>query len=127
MKTTTEIKQLKKGRYIIIDDAPCKVVNISVSAPGKHGHAKVRLEAIGIFDNQKRVIVKPAHATVEVPTIDKRVGTIISVSRETVQVLDPVSYETIEIEIPSDFKDELVTGTEISYWIVLGRYLLKPK
>ncbi|EQD40574.1 translation initiation factor IF-5A, partial [mine drainage metagenome] len=42
------MKEIKVGRYIIIDGIPCKVVNIDVSSPGKHGSAKMRVTAIGI-------------------------------------------------------------------------------
>ena len=43
-------KELKQGKYVLIDDIPCRIVNIESSKPGKHGSAKVRLVAIGIFD-----------------------------------------------------------------------------
>ena len=49
MKELSEIRNLKVNRYIIIDDEPCKIVSISTSKPGKHGEAKARIEAIGVF------------------------------------------------------------------------------
>jgi len=41
------VKDVKEGRFILIDNVPCKVVEIETSAPGKHGSAKVRITAIG--------------------------------------------------------------------------------
>jgi len=35
-----EIRTLKVGRYIVIDDEPCKLVEYTTSKPGKHGEAK---------------------------------------------------------------------------------------
>jgi translation initiation factor 5A precursor (eIF-5A) len=48
------MKEIKVGRYIIIDGIPCKVVSIDVSSPGKHGSAKMRVTAIGILTVRRR-------------------------------------------------------------------------
>ena len=59
------IGSLQIGNYIIIDGAACTVSNMQVSRPGKHGHAKVRLDAVGIVDGRKRQIVMPGHDEIE--------------------------------------------------------------
>ena len=59
MKEQTEIGKIKEGRYIVIDDEPCRVIGIATSKPGKHGAAKARIDALGIFDGVKRSIVHP--------------------------------------------------------------------
>jgi len=51
-----EAKQFRKGDFIMIDDVPCRVVDISLSKPGKHGSAKARIIAVGIIDGKKREI-----------------------------------------------------------------------
>ncbi|MGA7076452.1 MAG: translation initiation factor IF-5A, partial [Halobacteriota archaeon] len=66
MKEQTEIRTLKVGRYIIIDDEPSTIVSLATSKPGKHGSAKARIDAIGVFDGQKRSIVQPVSAKVYV-------------------------------------------------------------
>lgn len=53
MKELTEARTLKEGRYVLIDEEPCTIVNITTSKPGKHGAAKARIEGIGVFDSQK--------------------------------------------------------------------------
>ena len=73
METTVEeVKKCREGKFILIDDAPCKVTSLKTSKPGKHGEAKARLEAVGIFDHQKRVIVKPAGHKVRIPIVVKK-------------------------------------------------------
>ena len=62
MKEQTEIGKLKEGRYMVIEDEPCRIVGISISKPGKHGAAKSRIEAVGIFDGVKRSVVQPVSA-----------------------------------------------------------------
>ena len=51
------IGTLTKGNYIVIDGAACRVTGTQTSRPGKHGHAKVRLEANGLIDGKKRMIL----------------------------------------------------------------------
>lgn len=43
----------RKGTNIILKDKPCKVVEMSTSKTGKHGHAKVNFTGIDIFTGKK--------------------------------------------------------------------------
>jgi len=121
MKELAEVRTLKVNRYMIIDDEPCKIVSISTSKPGKHGEAKARIEAIGVFDGQKRSVVKPVTHKVGVPIIDKRTAQVVALMGENVQLMDMETYETFEIPIPDEYKGKLKPGSEISYLIALGR------
>ncbi|CAJ1027286.1 hypothetical protein IOCL1545_000461000, partial [Leishmania shawi] len=44
---------LKKGGYVCINGRPCKVIDLSVSKTGKHGHAKVSIVATDIFTGNR--------------------------------------------------------------------------
>ena len=116
---------VKKGDTVVLDGAPCNVTNIQVSRPGKHGHAKVRLEGVGIIDGKKRQIVMPGHDDVEIPLVDKRNAQILSVSGDTANVMDMESYETFDVKIPNELKKEVAEGKNILYWILMGEKLLK--
>lgn len=122
--TRTAIKNLKRGRYCVIDGEPCKVLSMTTSVPGKHGAAKARLEAIGIFDNKRRSIVKPAHTEIEVPIVDKRVGQVLSISGNTAQLMDMETYETFDATIPEEVKGSIKEGGEVAYWIIMGRRMI---
>ncbi|MCD6237001.1 MAG: translation initiation factor IF-5A [Thermoplasmata archaeon] len=121
MKEMAEVRELKVNRYIIIDGEPCKIVSITTSKPGKHGEAKARIEAIGVFDGQKRSIVHPVKHKVQVPIIDKRTAQVISIMGDTVQLMDLETYDTFEMPIPEEFKGKLETGKEIQYVEALGK------
>lgn len=121
MKELAEIRTLKENRYMIIDDEPCKIVSITTSKPGKHGEAKARIEAIGVFDGQKRSVVSPVTHKVHVPIIDKRTGQVVALMGDNVQIMDLDTYETFEMPIPDEYKGKLEPGKEISYLIALGR------
>jgi len=122
MKELAEVRTLRVNRYMIIDDEPCKIMSISTSKPGKHGEAKARIEAIGIFDGQKRSVVHPVKHKVHVPIIDKRSAQILSLlGSDTVQLMDLETYETFEMPIPDDLKGKLEPGSEILYLQALGK------
>ena len=121
MKELAEVRTLKVNRYLIIDDEPCKIKSISTSKPGKHGEAKARIEAVGVFDGQKRSVVKPVTHKVGVPIIDKRNAQVVALMGDNVQLMDMETYETFEMPIPDEYKGKLEPGTEVSYLIALGR------
>lgn len=121
MKELAEVRTLRVNRYMIIDDEPCKIMSISTSKPGKHGEAKARIEAIGIFDGQKRSVVHPVKHKIHVPIIDKRNAQVVAIMGENVQLMDLETYETFEMPIPEEYKDKLEPGKEISYLEALGR------
>jgi len=118
----TELGKLKPGNLVVIDGEPCKVVSIDKSKVGKHGSAKVRLVAIGVFDGVKRSIVGPVDSQVEIPIINKRTAQVIAIS-DVIQLMDLETYEVFETLIPEDeeLKSKLEPGVNVEYWEILGR------
>src|SRR3989338_6162978 len=88
---------LRKGDTIIIDEAPCKITDTATSRPGKHGHAKINLTAVGILDGKKRNLVMPGHDKVEAPIIEKKSAQVLSIVGDKANVMDTESYETFEM------------------------------
>lgn len=124
-KKSVSVGGLQKGNYVIIDGAACKVTSLQVSRPGKHGHAKVRLEAVGILDDKKRAVVMPGHDNIDTPIIDKRTAQVLSISGKTANVMDAETYETFDLEIPDELKGEVVEGINILYWVILEDRVMK--
>lgn len=125
---TAAIKDCKPGSYIVIEGEACKVVSMIKSKPGKHGSAKVRLDAIGIFDDKKRSLLKPAGATVDVPIIEKKKAQVISISGDIVQLMDLQTYETFECSIPAEFRERITPGSEgaeVMYWQIGNKKQIK--
>jgi translation initiation factor 5A len=121
MKTLNEVRNLRVNGYMIIDDEPCKILSISTSKPGKHGEAKARIEAVGLFDGQKRSVVHPVKHKVGVPMIDKRQAQVITASGDSAQIMDLETYETFDILVDEEFQGKLEAGAEINYMIALDR------
>lgn len=93
---------LKPGNYVLIDGYVCQVKSMEKSKPGKHGSMKARVVAIGVFDQQKRNLLKPGDATVEVPIINKRNGVVVAIMGNDVQVMDSANYENFNCQKPKE-------------------------
>ena len=124
-KKLVSIGSLKKGDTAIIDDAPCKITDVTISRPGKHGHAKVNLTAVGILDQKKRNIVLPGHDKIEVPIIEKKNAQVLSISGNKANVMDSETYETFDMDIPDELKAEVHEGVEVLYWTIMGTKVMK--
>jgi translation initiation factor 5A len=122
--TRSAIKNLQPGKFCIIDDEPCKVLSVTTSVPGKHGGAKARLEAVGIFDGKRRSIVKPADTEIEIPIVEKKVGQVVAISGETAQLMDMETYETFDAPVPEELKGSIAQGQEVLYWVLMGRKMI---
>lgn len=121
MKEQTEVGKLKEGRYVLIDDEPCKILSIATSKPGKHGAAKARIDAVGIFDGSKRSIVQPVSAKTYVPVVERKAGQVISISGNNAQLMDMADYSNFEIIIPEELMGSIEVGKEITYIESMGK------
>jgi len=118
------MKEIKVGRFIVIDGVPCKVVDIETSSPGKHGSAKMRVTAIGIFDGQKKTILKPSDGDAETPVINKPRAQVVSVQGSTVQLMDETTYEIFELPIPEELMGKVREGTVVELLEAMGRRIV---
>lgn len=116
---------LKAGRYVIFEGIACIVRDVQTSKTGKHGHAKARIEAIGIMDGRKIIKVLPGGDPVDVPIIEKKTAQVLSIQENKASVMDMETYETFELEIPEDLKDTVKEGVQVMYWTVLDQKLMK--
>jgi len=121
MKDQVEIRSLKEGKYILIDEEPCVIKSMTHSKTGKHGSAKSRIDAIGIFDGTKRSIIAPVTEKIYVPIVERKNGQVLSVSGDVVQIMDNADYSTLELKIPEELKGKIVAGKDISYLISMGK------
>ena len=124
MTKPVDVGELRVGGYMMIEGEPCRIMDITKSKPGKHGSAKARIVAIGVFDNQKRQFVKPVDSGAEVPIIDKRAGQVFAINPNGVQIMDLETYEYLDAPFPDEEdvpKSKLISGAEIEYWKILGK------
>lgn len=70
---------LRKNGFVVIKGRPCKIVDMSTSKTGKHGHAKVHLVAIDIFTGKKLEDLSPSTHNMDVPVVVRKEYTLVSV------------------------------------------------
>ncbi len=118
-----EVRELKRGKLVVIGGEPCKIMSIQVAKTGKHGSAKARIEGIGIFDDQKRSFVSPVDSRVEIPILERKSAQVLAFMGKDVQLMDLATYETSEIPMPKeeDIRNALVEGAEVEYVETMGR------
>ena len=126
MSTKMEsVGSLQKGGYVVLEGAACRVADIQVSKSGKHGHSKVRLTAVGLVDEKKRVTIMPGHDSVEVPIVEKKTAQILSIHDNIANVMDSENYETFDLKIPEELKGQVTEGVSVLYWLVLDDKVMK--
>jgi translation initiation factor 5A len=116
---------LKEGGYVMMGGAACRIVGMQISKPGKHGHAKIRMEAIGLIDNKRRIEVMPGHDNMEVPIVEKKNAQVLSVANDFANVMDTETFETFDLKIPEEMKETCVAGVTVMYWIILDDKIMK--
>jgi len=51
----------------------------------------------------------------------------LSIAGDKANVMDMKSYETFDLDIPEDLKDQVKEGDQVNYWIILGKKVLRSK
>ncbi len=113
-KKFEQISFLREGNYLLIDGFVCQIREIERSKPGKHGAAKARITGIGVFDDQKRTLMKSTGADHEVPIVNRGSAQVVAVMGDVIQIMDTASYETFDVPKPKDISG-LTGGAEVEY------------
>jgi translation initiation factor 5A len=112
--------EAKPGTTILIEGEGYAVKSNDISKTGKHGASKCRIEAIGVFNDKKKVIAVPGHERFEVPMINKRKAQILTIGDTTASVMDLESFETVDLPFPEELRAELEPEKQIEYWEIEG-------
>merc|ERR1712233_159501 len=98
----SQASALRKGGHVIIRDTPCKIVDMSTSKTGKHGHAKVHMVALDIFDGKKLEDICPSTHNMECPIVKRTEYQLIDIDEEGYCSLMDDSGETRDDLKPID-------------------------
>src|SRR3989344_6701409 len=112
--------QAKSGSVIMIDGEAFTVRSNDKSKSGKHGAAKCRSEAIGIFSDKKKILAVSGAERFDVPLIEKKKAQVLSVGEGTASIMDLESYETIDVAFGEELKDAIAVEKQVEYWDVEG-------
>ncbi|MFH1306164.1 MAG: translation initiation factor IF-5A [Candidatus Micrarchaeota archaeon] len=124
-KVFASAKELKVGKYLLIDGVPCRIASMDKSKPGKHGAAKLRIVAIGIFDGAKRNWLGSSDSDVEIPMIDRSNAQIVAVNGNVAQLMDTRTFETFELTIPEEMASDAEPGKEAELLVAMGKRVIQ--
>ena len=86
---------------MMIKGFPCKVLNISVSKTGKHGHAKCNFTATDIFTGKKYEDMIPSTHGTTVPIVNKSDWEIIDIDGDELTLMDEGGTQKTDLNLPT--------------------------
>lgn len=109
---------LRKGGFVMIKNRPCKIVEMSTSKTGKHGHAKVHMVALDIFTGKKLEDICPSTHNMEVPNVKRKDYQLIDVEDDYLSLMDDNGDTRNDLKCPDNdigktIKDDLAEEKEI--------------
>lgn len=121
-----EARELKVGRFMVVDEEPAKILSIDRSKPGKHGAAKVRIEVVTLFSKRRSSYTGSVTDRVQVPLIEKRNAQVVSITGGQAQLMDMETYENFELPVPDpEIANQAVEpGAEVQYVETMGRKVI---
>lgn len=96
-----EAGAIKKGGYMMIKGFPCKVLSVSVSKTGKHGHAKCNFIATDIFTGKKYEDMIPSTHGTTVPIVTKSDWEIIDIEGDELTLMDEGGNQKTDLNLPT--------------------------
>jgi translation initiation factor 5A len=114
----------KAGTTILIDGEPYNVKSNDISKTGKHGASKCRIEAIGVFNDKKKVIAVPGHERFDIPNVEKHRAQVLNVSGDTASVMDLETYETIDVLVYIEVRETIAPEKQVEIWDIEGKKMI---
>merc|ERR1711939_503305 len=92
---------LRKNGHVVIKGRPCKIVEMSTSKTGKHGHAKVHLVAIDIFTGKKLEDLSPSTHNMDVPNVSRREFQLLDITDDDfLSLMDDSGNTKDDVKLP---------------------------
>jgi translation initiation factor 5A len=102
---------LRKNGFVIIGGRPCKIVDMSTSKTGKHGHAKVNLTALDIFTGKKMEDMCPSTHNMLVPNVSRTEYQLLDISEDNfLSLLLPNGETKDDVRLPEDDLGDRITA-----------------
>ncbi|XP_022090016.1 eukaryotic translation initiation factor 5A-1-like [Acanthaster planci] len=115
-----QCSSLRKGGHVMLKGQPCKIVEMSTSQPGKHGHAKVHIVGMDIFSGKKYEDICPSSHSMSVPHVKREDYQVIGVWDEYVNLLDNKGVSRSDVRLPEgELGKEICTRFEADEEIVV--------
>jgi translation initiation factor 5A len=91
---------LRKNGHVLLKGRPCKIVDMSTSKTGKHGHAKVHLIGIDIFTSKKYEDLCPSTHNMDVPIVNRQDYTLLDIDGDYMSLMDQSGATKDDVRVP---------------------------
>ncbi|KAG1894434.1 initiation factor 5a [Suillus fuscotomentosus] len=106
---------LRKNGHVVIKGRPCKIVEMSTSKTGKHGHAKVHLVGVDIFTDKKMEDISPSTHNMDVPNVNRTEYQLLGVDDGFLNLMNADGGTKDDVKLPdSKLGEEILAGFEVA-------------
>ena len=114
---------LRKNGFVVIKGRPCKIVDMSTSKTGKHGHAKVHLVTLDIFTGKKLEDLSPSTHNLEVPFVKRTEYQLLDIDDGFLSLMSPDGETKDDVKAPegdlgTQLQDAFDEGRDINVTII---------
>jgi len=111
---------LRKNGHVVLKGFPCKIVDMSTSKTGKHGHAKVHLVGVDIFTGKKYEDLSPSTHNMDVPEVSRTEYTLLDISDDgyaSLMAADGTTKDDLKVpegEVGDALREEFNAGKDVT-------------
>ena len=120
-------QELERGNYFIYSGEPVRVLRKEVIVVGTHSHSKLKFYIQGLSEKSERTVNFHHTDKVEIVDIVRKLGQIISKTNNKVQIMDMVTYETLDANAPPELLNGLNEGDQVTFVDINGNIQIIEK
>ena len=107
--------ELGRGNYFIYNNEPIRILRKEIIAVGTHSHSKLKFFIQGLNEKSERSIILNHTDKVEIVDITRKLGQVISKTNNKLQIMDMVSYETVDANAHEDLFNQINEGDQVTF------------
>ncbi len=119
--------ELERGNYFIYNGEPVRVLRKEVIVVGTHSHSKLKFYVQGLREKGERTVIFQHSDRVDKIEIMRKQGQVISKAGNKVQLMDNVSYETLDSSLPAELISDINEGDMVTFVELNGRVEILDK